>query len=380
MNDYQLVDSDQALPEVLDDLDTFDSLGVDAERASGFKYGQDAYLVQLIGSKTAYLIDPKGLSAEAIGELAAVVNKKEWILHSATQDLPCLRELGLIPKKIFDTEVAAKLLGFERFGLAAIVSELEQFELAKEHSAADWSIRPLSSEMLEYAAQDVYFLKSITSELSNRLKEIGRMEFAEEEFRHLLNFRPKPIGDNPWRKTSGIHLLKKPIQLARLREMWLVRDAFAFEQDIAPGRVVSDKALSYAAGVEYKNLAEMKRDKQFHGRLLPKLYTRIFDAYKAAENSELPPLKEQSSDQTPHHKNWQKLKPDVDKRYKEFKTLLAELVDETGIPAEAIMSPGIIRDAFWNEVPVEKMQAYLKNSGARDWQLSLVLPLILNLS
>jgi len=380
LNDYQLVDSDQALPEVLDDLDTFDSIGVDAERASGFKYGQDAYLVQLIGSKTAYLIDPKGLSAEAIGELAAVVNKKEWILHSATQDLPCLRELGLIPKKIFDTEVAAKLLGFERFGLAAIVSELEQFELAKEHSAADWSIRPLSSEMLEYAAQDVYFLKSITSELSNRLKEIGRMEFAEEEFRHLLNFRPKPIGDNPWRKTSGIHLLKKPIQLARLREMWLVRDAFAFEQDIAPGRVVSDKALSYAAGVEYKNLAEMKRDKQFHGRLLPKLYTRIFDAYKAAENSELPPLKEQSSDQTPHHKNWQKLKPDVDKRYKEFKTLLAELVDETGIPAEAIMSPGIIRDAFWNEVPVEKMQAYLKNSGARDWQLSLVLPLILNLS
>jgi len=380
LNDFQLVDSDQALREVLDDLDSLDSIGVDAERASGFKYGQDAYLVQLISSKTAYLIDPTGLSAEAITELAAVVNKKEWILHSATQDLPCLRELGLVPKKIFDTEVAAKLLGFERFGLAAIVSELEQIELAKEHSAADWSIRPLSSEMLEYAAQDVYYLKSITSKLSDRLQEMGRMEFAEQEFDHLLSFRPKPIGDNPWRKTSGVHLLKNPLQLARLREMWLVRDAFASEHDIAPGRVVSDKALSYAAGVEYKNLAEMKKDKQFHGRLLPKLYNKLFDAYKAAENSDLPPLKEKSSDHSPHHKNWQKLKPEVDKRYKEFKASLAELVEQTGIPAEAIMSPGIIRDAFWNEVPTENMEAYLKSSGARDWQLGLVLPLILNLS
>ena len=134
MNDFQLVDSDQALGEVLDDLDSSESIGVDAERASGFRYGQEAYLIQLISSKTAYLIDPKGLSAEAITELAAVVNKKEWILHSATQDLPCLQELGLMPKRIFDTEVAAKLLGFERFGLAAIVSELEQIELAKEHS------------------------------------------------------------------------------------------------------------------------------------------------------------------------------------------------------------------------------------------------------
>lgn len=380
MNNFQLVDSDQALREVLDDLDSLDSIGVDAERASGFKYGQDAYLVQLISSKIAYLIDPKGLSADAIAELAAVMNNKEWILHSATQDLPCLGELGLMPKKIFDTEVAAKLLGFERFGLAAIVFELEQVELAKEHSAADWSIRPLTKEMLEYAAQDVYFLKSIASKLSDRLKEIGRMEFAEEEFRHLLNFRPKPIGDNPWRKTSGVHLLKKPIQLARLREMWLVRDAFAFEHDIAPGRIVSDKALSYAAGADYKNLSEMRKDKQFHGRLLPKLYGKLFDAYKAAEHGELPPLQEKSSDQTPHHKNWQKLKPEVDKRYKEFKSSLAELVGDTGIPAEAIMSPGIIRDAFWNEVPIEEMEAYLKSSGARDWQLSFVLPLILNLS
>lgn len=379
MNSFELIASDNQIPELISAIDGFEVVGVDAERASGFKYGQDAYLVQLIVEQKAYLLDPTGLSTASLNELAIQLNSKEWILHSATQDLPCLSALGFYPRSLFDTEVAAKLLGFEKFGLASIVQEIEGIELKKEHSAADWSMRPLTNEMLEYAAQDVYFLLSLRNELWSRLEQAKRTEFAVEEFEHLLKFKPKDPGPNPWRRVSGIHALTKPSQLARLREMWLVRDAYAKENDIAPGRVVSDRSLSHAASKDYKSLAEMKSDKQFHGRLLPKLYNQLFEAYIAALNTEMPPLREATGETIPHHKNWQKLKPEVDARYKKLKELLAQAHEETGIPVESFMSPAVIREALWKEIQPESLEEFFRASGAREWQLGFVLPLIRDL-
>lgn len=379
MNSFELIANDNQIPELISAIDGFEVVGVDAERASGFKYGQDAYLVQLIVEQKAYLLDPTGLSTASLNELAIQLNSKEWILHSATQDLPCLNALGFYPRSLFDTEVAAKLLGFEKFGLASIVQEIEGIELKKEHSAADWSMRPLTNEMLEYAAQDVYFLLSLRNELWSRLEQAKRTEFAVEEFAHLLKFKPKDPGPNPWRRVSGIHALTKPSQLARLREMWLVRDAYAKENDIAPGRVVSDRSLSHAASKDYKSLAEMKSDKQFHGRLLPKLYNQLFEAYIAALNTEMPPLREATGETIPHHKNWQKLKPEVDARYKKLKELLAQAHEETGIPIESFMSPAVIREALWKEIQPESLEEFFRASGAREWQLGFVLPLIRDL-
>ena len=376
MNSYVLIDSDTQLPALISALNGHDLVGVDAERASGFKYGQDAYLVQLIVENQAFLVDPIGLSKSALEELAAQLNSKEWILHSATQDLPCLSALGFYPKSLFDTEVAAKLLGFEKFGLAAIVQEVEGVELKKEHSAADWSIRPLGGEMLEYAAQDVYYLLSLKTELWKRLQQSGRSEFATEEFDHLLKFKPRDPSPNPWRRVSGIHALTSPLQLARLREMWLTRDTFARAQDIAPGRVVSDRSLSHAASKDYKTLTEMKKDKQFHGRLLPKIYNQLFDAHSTAHTKEMPQLRESSGDSIPHHKNWQKLKPEVDERYKKFKESLLEMNQETGIPIESMMSPAVIREALWKEIEPAMLEDFFRANGAREWQLGLVLPLI----
>lgn len=380
MNSFKLIDDDSFLAETVIELSTSEIIGVDAERASGFRYGQDAYLVQLIANETAYLIDPHALSPRALANLAEVLNQKEWILHSATQDLPCLNQLGMYPQKLFDTEVAAKLIGFEKFGLAALVQETQGIELKKEHSAADWSMRPLTPEMLEYAAQDVYFLKELREQLLTKLKELERESFASEEFQHLQKFKAKQVGPNPWRRCSGIHALTKPLQLARVREMWLVRDEYARANDIAPGRVISDRSISYAAGKEYGSLAEMKKDKQFHGRLLPKLYPKIHEAYKNASNTEMPPIREHSTDTIPHHKNWQKLKPEVDARYKEVKEMLLEKATETGIPVENLMSPALIREALWREVENQKLESFFRENGAREWQLGFILPVFSNLS
>lgn len=174
--------------------------------------------------------------------------------------------------------------------------------------------------------------------------------------------------------------MARPLHLARLREMWLVRDEFASSNDIAPGRVVSDRSLSYAASKEYKSISEMKKDKQFHGRLLPKLYADLFNAYTQAAFSEMPPIRESNPDAIPHHKNWQKLKPEVDKKYKALKELILKTSEETSIPVESLMTPSVIREALWKEIDSDQLEQFFRDNGAREWQLGFILPLISTLS
>lgn len=154
-----VVDTQDGLTQAVDRLAQGSGpVAVDAERASGYRYGQHAYLVQMrrAGSGTV-LIDPVPFSSlAAVGQ---ALGDAEWVLHSASQDLPCLRELDLAPAgALFDTELAGRLLGFERVGLAAMVERLLGWQLAKEHSAVDWSTRPLSRDWLRYAALDVEVL------------------------------------------------------------------------------------------------------------------------------------------------------------------------------------------------------------------------------
>ena len=132
-------------------------VAVDAERASGHRYGQKAYLVQLrrAGSGT-WLIDP--MACPDLGPVAEGIGDAEWVLHAATQDLPCLAQVGLRPAKLFDTELGARLVGLPRVGLGAAVEHYLGLSLAKEHSAVDWSTRPLPEPWLRYAALDVEVL------------------------------------------------------------------------------------------------------------------------------------------------------------------------------------------------------------------------------
>ena len=135
-------------------------VAIDAERASGYRYGQRAYLVQVRreGAGT-WLIDPVG--CPDLTPLDEAIGAAEWILHAATQDLACLAEVGLRPRQLFDTELAARILGLPRVGLAAVVEHYLGLSLAKEHSAVDWSTRPLPEPWLRYAALDVEVLDEL---------------------------------------------------------------------------------------------------------------------------------------------------------------------------------------------------------------------------
>ena len=221
-------------------------VAIDAERASGYRYGQRAYLVQLRREDVGtLLIDPRELPD--LSALSAAIAGDEWVLHAASQDLPCLRELGLEPTTVFDTELAGRLLGYPKVGLGPIVEQVLGLSLEKGHSAADWSTRPLPEPWLRYAALDVEVLVELRDALAADLAEQGKTEWAEQEFAAVVAAPPAPPRVDPWRRTSGLHRVRKRRQLAVVRALWERRDEVAQRRDIAPGRVLPDAAIVGAA-------------------------------------------------------------------------------------------------------------------------------------
>src|SRR6202051_4342365 len=167
---------------------------VDAERASGFRYSNRAYLIQIrrAGAGTV-LVDPVshgGDSLTVLRPVATVLADDEWILHAADQDLPCLAEVGMRPPALYDTELAGRLAGFDRVNLAAMAQRLLGLGLAKGHGAADWSKRPLPPAWLNYAALDVEVLLDLQTAVARVLADQGKTEWAAQEFEYLRPARP----------------------------------------------------------------------------------------------------------------------------------------------------------------------------------------------
>jgi len=221
-------------------------VAVDAERASGYRYGQRAYLIQLrrAGAGTV-LIDP--IACPDLDPVIAALDGLEWVLHAASQDIPCLAEVGLRPGLIFDTELAGRLLGYPRVGLGSIVAEVLGLALEKGHSAADWSARPLPEPWLRYAALDVEVLIELRNALERELSAAGKLEWARQEFAAVAAAPLPSARVDPWRRASGLHRVRRPRQLAIVRAMWETRDKMARSRDIAPGRILPDTAIVEAA-------------------------------------------------------------------------------------------------------------------------------------
>ncbi|MFM1952736.1 MAG: hypothetical protein RJA33_1530, partial [Actinomycetota bacterium] len=251
----------KGLPDLVSTPAQFDSMlaelkkgtgpfAVDAERASGYRYSSRAYLIQIKRTDGGlHLIDPIpfGVGSSHFAALNDLWQGEEVILHASTQDLPCLRELGLHPSHLFDTELAGRLVGLPRVGLGALVESLLDIGLAKEHSAQDWSVRPLPEDWLNYAALDVELLVELRNEIEKLLIEKKKLDWALQEFASILTAPPSAKRVDPWRRTSGMHKVKKRSQLAVVKNLWESRDDLAAHLDISPGRVLSDMAISTIA-------------------------------------------------------------------------------------------------------------------------------------
>lgn len=346
-------------------------VAVDAERASGFRYSQRAYLIQVFRRDAGtFLFDPPAIGR--FDELNAAIADDEWVLHAATQDLVCLREVGLDPHHLFDTELAARLLGMPRVGLGTVVEELLGIHLAKEHSAADWSTRPLPEPWLVYAALDVELLPDLRDAVSALLEEQGKTAIAQQEFADELARDLKVVRNEPWRRLSGIHSIRGIRNLAVARELWLSRDELARTSDIAPGRLVPDASLTAAA----KAMPETKRGlaslREFNGRASRTEIDRWWAAIEAGRTTDDLPVMRGNGDTLPPPRAWADRNPEADARLKTARAAIVALSEELSIPVENLLTPETLRRVAWT--PPETLDsasigAALAEWGARPWQI-----------
>ena len=370
-------------------------VAIDAERASGFRYGNDAYLVQIrrAGSGT-WLIDP--VPCSDLSSLQRAIGSAEWVLHAATQDLPCLRALGLHPKKLFDTELGSRLAGLPRVGLAAVTEHYVGVTLAKEHSAVDWSTRPLPRDWLVYAALDVERLVEVRDALAADLERQGKADWARQEFEALLDFQGPAPKKDPWRKTSGLHGLRDARQLARVRALWQTREDIAQRRDSTPGRVLPDALIvdlarrnptdvgglvgPPAISPSIAERGRRGRSRPAH-RGLARYGERWLAALRAADDvptRDLPPKTLRSS-APPPLRAWPDRNPAAAGRLDDVRFALQQFSDARHVPVENLVTPDLLRRTIWSP-PADTSETgwadALRAGGAREWQIQIVAPLL----
>lgn len=391
-------------------------VAIDAERAHGFRYSQRAYLVQLRrhGAGTI-LLDPVGLapatapdqqrrptrrrgetrsresrtdaadrSAADLSPLADAIDGAEWVLHAATQDLPCLAELSLLPQQLFDTELAGRLLGYPRVNLGTLIEENFHVRLLKEHSAADWSSRPLPTSWLNYAALDVELLIDLRRELADQLVAAGKQEWARQEFAWLVDQagRPSEERPDPWRRTSGIHKVRTQRGMAIVASLWRTRDQIARRLDKAPGKILPDLAITELAGLDRPRPDSIRDLPGFQRRNGRRYRTNWVSALEYAlelpENS-LPPLHRRSSGPPQQARLWTGRNPAAADRLHRCRDALTEKSEELTVPVENLLTPDHLRRLAWDPPKVideSTVDATLEELGARAWQREIVTGLI----
>lgn len=353
-------------------------VAVDTERASGYRYSQRAYLIQLRRAGTGtVLIDPIALDGDLYPVVQAL-DGAEWVLHAASQDLPCLDELGLRPARLFDTELAGRLAGFERVSLGALVERMLGYQLEKGHSAADWSRRPLPNDWLVYAALDVELLIALRDAMHAELVDQGKLDWALEEFEAVRRAAPPRPRAEPWRRTSGIHRVRSARQLATVRALWQARDAFAEERDTAPGRVLPDSSIVQAAQTNPETESELTALPVFGGkqqRRRSAMWLRAIRSAQRLSHAELPETQPVQEGPPPANR-WADRDPEAAARLTAARAALSEIAERHTVPIENLLLPDLLRRVCWTPptAELESVTEALSERGARRWQIDLVAP------
>ncbi len=364
-------------------------VAVDAERAHGFRYSQRAYLIQLrrAGAGT-HLIDPIAFrpdesSPADLSALRDAIIDAEWIIHAASQDLPCLSEIQMTPATLFDTELAGRLLGYPRVALGTMLEELFAVRLLKEHSASDWSTRPLPAEWLTYATLDVELLIELRDTLADQLVEAGKWEWARQEFAALAagaGTAPPPRKD-PWRRTSGIHKIRNRRALGLIAHLWYARDDLARELDRAPGRILPDLAISELAALPAPTRASFRQIPGFsrrQARRYEQTWAGAVETAAATPDTQLPPL-HIPSEGPPQARLWAAKDPAAAARLARVRETLIALAAEHQLPVENLLTPEFVRRLAWRPpepLTEDAVDAALAESGARPWQRELTVGVI----
>ncbi|MGX1858772.1 HRDC domain-containing protein [Dietzia sp. NPDC055340] len=375
--EYEFVDDDAGLDVVAGALSASSGpVAVDVERASGIRYPERAFLLQLRPADgPALLVDPE-TPGRTVGPLADLLSDRPLLLHAASQDLPSLRELGIIPSSLADTELAGRFLGTERVNLGAMISEHLGIGLAKAHSAADWSRRPLPASWLDYAAYDVLFLHELADAVLPRLDDLGRRDWYEAECRYLVESEPAPAAPEPWRRLSRLTSLRDVRQLARARELWMARDRIAEDRDIAPKRLLPDAAIVEAARIGPASRSALLAIDGFDGPHRRRMAGDWLEALEWAEGlgrADLP-TRQGPRGEHPPHASWKRNEPEAATLLELARARIGELGDELGLEAGLLLKPATLRLWVWRAATTrpgddgELLDEVLRGEETRDWQ------------
>jgi ribonuclease D len=383
----EIIETEEAFRAALEELAQGSGpFAVDAERASGFRYSARAYLIQIKRTDGGlHLIDPIpfGPGHQLFSELNTLLNTDEVILHASTQDLPCLRELGINPVKLFDTELAGRIAGLPRVGLGPLLESLMGVLLAKEHSAADWSARPLPKDWLTYAALDVELLVELRNHMYTILADAKKLPWALEEFASILKAPPAPPRVDPWRRTSGMHKIKRRDQLAVIKSLWIARDEIASQQDIAAGKLLNDSAiveLAIAAPTTKKEFEKCLRPLGLRARWMENLQLWLDSIASAVALPEDQwPTMRTNADTLPPIKLWRDKFPEKFAPLSHARAAIELIAEENQIPVENLITPEHVRRVCWkppvgatSTLSVSEVESALSELGARQWQIDLV--------
>ena len=245
VHEPQYIDAPDAAERFLASIGSAETVALDTEAASFHRFIDRIYLLQLSTRSATAILDPLGIGKPATLGTLLESPRVEVVFHDADYDLRLLhQDYGWHASHLFDTRVAAQLLGIRTFGLAALLEKYLDVRLDKKHQRADWSQRPLPQDMLDYAAQDTMYLLDLRDRLQEELERMGRWGWAREEFGRLEGTKWEPAADDgsSFLRLKGARDLTRR-QLAILRELVAWRDGVARELDRATFRVAGNEVL-----------------------------------------------------------------------------------------------------------------------------------------
>ena len=380
-----VVSDDSAFDAMLDELrNATGPVPFDVERAHGYRYWPKAYLFQIRreGAGT-FLIDPTKFSNEQHAKIVEATDGAEWILHAASQDLPSMFEAGIVPPKIYDTEIAARILSKPGASLGALLESELGIELRKAHSAVNWAQRPLKESWLKYAALDVDYLVELRDAIDPQLTEMGRKEWAQQEFEWELQqyARATEPREEPWRRLSRITSIRSPRGLALARELWEERERIAQRRDRPPTHILPDKAIvELATKVTKSHWPSQQQMFSLPGFATPpgshqgkRWLAALNRASKIAEK-DYPSRYPAHTGKHPQPRQWEKHRPDAAARWFAARSAIDDMACEIGIQASLLAPPAALQDVLWEHTQPSEQD--LLDAGMRPWQADLLIGLL----
>jgi ribonuclease D len=356
-----------ALAALVAQVDAAPRIALDTEADSLHSYFEKVCLIQLSLEGAHYLVDP--LAGLVLEDLLRALSAKPLIVHGGDYDLRMLRSsLGFRPKgEIYDTVIAAQLLGFEQIGLAALIERFFQITLAKEGQKSDWSRRPLSQKQLNYAVDDTRFLEALAGRLDDELQARGRLEWHRESCRAMVESAGRDRSREPegaWRiKGSG---RMTPRQLVYLRELWHWRDGHARNADRPPFKVIGNQQIfdliAWAEGHPGESPSRgFKLPRNIRGALLTTLEQALVRASATTPRD------------WPERRRGERILPLSGKALEQFNRLRAEcssVAAALGVAASTL-APKAALEAIVRQRPgnVDEIMEY---SGLLRWQAELI--------